>query len=132
VIGYTIRHRVRFVQYTFFGVLAFGFDLLLLFTLNNFLGLLYYLAVPIAFVIATSTHYALLRTFVYHDSTRALGEGYALFLAIMISNVLAITLLVALLVEYTAITLYPARMIIGTLFGLLSFFLNSRYNFKIV
>lgn len=131
MIGYTIRHRVRFVQYSLLGAVAFSFDLVLLYIFNSLYVVPYYLAVPVAFVIATSTHYVMLRTLVYRDSVRGVSEGYGLFLLIMCANALAITLLVAGLVEYTALTLYPARIIIGTLFGLLSFFLNSRYNFKI-
>lgn len=132
MIGYTYTHRVRFVKYSVFGVLAFSFDLLLLYFFNTYFVLPYYLAVPIAFVIATSTHYAMLRALVYHDSVRPLGEGYALFLLIMCLNALFITLLVSGLVELLATPLYPARIGVGTLFGLISFFLNSRYNFKIV
>ena len=50
----------------------------------------------------------------------------------MCTNALIITLLVTGLVEYGGIDLYPARISVGALFGLVSFFLNSRYNFKVV
>lgn len=132
MIGYTVRHRVRFMQYTLLGILAFSFDLVLLYIGNTYLAFPYYVSVPVAFVIATSTHYALLRTYVYHDSVRPVGEGYAFFLLIMCTNAAVITLLVSGLVEFAKIDLYPARIGVGTLFGLVSFFLNSRYNFKVL
>lgn len=132
MIGYTLRHRVRFVQYTAIGLLAFGFDLALLYAATTYLAVPYIVAVPTAFVIATSTHYALLRLLVYRDTARPLGEGYALFLLIMCTNAAVITLMVSGLVEYGGVSLYPARVGVGALFGLISFFLNSRYNFKVV
>lgn len=132
MIGYTLKHRTRFVQYTGLGVLAFGIDLLLLFVSNTHFDVPYYVAVPSAFFIATSTHYTLLRALVFRDTKRPLGEGYALFLTIMCSNALVITLLVTGLVEYVGVGLYPARIGVGALFGLVSFFLNSRYNFRVV
>lgn len=132
MLAYTYRHRIKFLQYSVFGISAFAFDLLLLYGAATFLAIPYYIAVPGAFIIATSTHYVLLRLFVYHDSTRALGKGYALFLAIMCTNAALITLLVSGLVEYVQVGLYPARIGVGTLFGFLSFFLNSRYNFKLL
>lgn len=132
MIGYTIRHRVQFMQYTLLGILAFSFDLVLLYVGNTSLAFPYYVSVPVAFVIATSTHYALLRTYVYLDSVRPVGDGYAFFLLIMCTNAAVMTLFVTGLVEFAQIDLYPARIGVGTLFGLVSFFLNSRYNFKIV
>jgi putative flippase GtrA len=132
MLKYTYRHRMKFLQYSVFGVGAFAFDLVLLYVAATFFAVPYYIAVPTAFVIATSTHYTLLRLFVYHESTRAIGKGYALFLAIMCTNAAVITLLVSGLVEYAQVGLYPARIGVGTVFGFLSFFLNSRYNFKLL
>lgn len=132
MIGYTLRHRVRFVKYSIFGILAFGLDLGLLYLLRDVVALEYWVAVPVAFVTATSFHYYLLRTLVFHDTSRPHIEGYALFLAIMCTNALVITLMVTGLVEYTPLSLYPARIAVGTLFGLVSFFLNSRYNFRVL
>jgi putative flippase GtrA len=132
MIGYTIRHRVRFVKYTGLGIVAFSVDLSLLFLLQSILAVTYWIAVPLAFISATTLHYTLLRALVYRDSIRTLSTGYALFLSIMCANAFIITLLVSGLVEYTTLTLYPARILVGTLFGLVSFFLNSRYNFKVL
>lgn len=132
MIGYTLRHRVRFVKYTVLGVLAFSFDLGLLYIGNTVIGLHYALAVPTAFLIATSLHYLALRYFVFADTERGHGAGYVYFLSIMILNAVVITIIIAGLIEYFMINLYVARIGVGACFGLLSFFLNSRYNFKIL
>jgi putative flippase GtrA len=130
--AYVMRHLSRFVQYSALGVVAFSIDLTLLYVGHTYVAVPYVVAVPSAFVFATSLHYIALRLFVFQDSTRTVSSGYALFLGIMCANALAITLLVAGLVELLSAPLYPARIAVGTLFGVLSFFLNSRYNFKIL
>jgi len=132
MIGYTIRHRVRFMKYSFFGVLAFGVDLTLLYLLNTVAEISYISAVPFSFVTATSLHYAMLRSLVFRDSERHAGAGYGYFLIIMCANATLITFLVSGLIEFFGVPLYPARIVIGASFGLVSFFLNSRYNFKIL
>ena len=131
MIDYTLRHRVRFVQYTAIGLVAFSFDLLLLYLLTTYATAPYWVAVPLAFLVATSTHYVFLRILVYHDSVRPLGEGYALFLLIMCSNALVVTGLVVVLVEYLGASVYIARIGVAGLVGIGSFFLNAKFNFKI-
>lgn len=132
MIGYTIRHRVRFLKYTFFGALAFSLDIGLLYLLRDVVGVPYYFAVPTAFMIATSLHYIALRTLVFHDTERLPVEGYFYFLFIMVTNALLVTAVVVGLVELLAVNLYVARIGVGTIFGFISFFLNSRYNFKVL
>lgn len=132
MIGYTIRHRVRFIKYSFFGVLAFGIDLALLFLLKEFGGVPYITAVPFSFITATSIHYIMLRSLVFRDTERHAGAGYGYFLLIMCTNAALITALVSAFIELLGVPLYPARIVVGASFGLVSFFLNSRYNFKIL
>jgi putative flippase GtrA len=132
MLAYVMRHLTRFVQYSALGLVAFSIDLTLLYTTHTYLFVPYVVAVPSAFVLATSLHYIALRLFVFHDSTRTVSSGYVLFLGIMCTNALVITLLVTGLVELLGAPLYPARIAVGTLFGVISFFLNARYNFKII
>ena len=128
---YFLVHWRRFLFYSIFGTTAFLFDLALLYCFRELLAIPYWVAVPLAFVIATSLHYALVRLFVFSDTTRSVHEGYFFFLLIMCSNALLVTGLVVVLVEYVEVTLYLARVSVAGLVGILSFFLNSRYNFKI-
>ena len=116
--------------YSIFGTLAFAVDLGLIYLLFEIVGLVYVFAVPLAFVIATSGHYGLVRQFVFTATERPVGHGYLLFMMIMISNALLVTLLVAGLVELVGLDLYVARISVAALVGLVSFFLNARYNFR--
>lgn len=128
---YFLTHWRRFLFYSIFGTTAFLFDLALLYTFREIVAIPYWVAVPLAFVIATSLHYVLVRLFVFHDTTRSVHEGYFIFLLILCSNALLVTVLVVLLVEYAGVMLYLARTSVAGLVGILSFFFNSRYNFRI-
>lgn len=122
---------LRFVTYSIFGTLAFATDLGLLFLLTEYLVVPYWLSVPVAFLIATSTHYAAVRVTAFKDTTRSAGVGYLYFIFIMTGNALLITLLVTGLVELLGAPLYPARIGVAALVGIWSFFLNSKYTFKV-
>jgi putative flippase GtrA len=130
--AYTFRHRIRLVQYSLFGIPAFLVDLGLLYILRDLLSVPYYFAVPVAFLLATTLHYLALRFIVFTDTERHATTGYFYFLIIMTGGALAVTLLVAGLVEFFEVQLYVARVAVGTLSGFVSFFLNSRYNFRVL
>lgn len=120
----------RFIGYSGFGILAYSLDVLLIFMFVA-IGVPYYVAVPVAFLIATSGHYAGVRLTVFNDTTRKSASGYGLFILIMSTNAVLITILVTALVEYFLLDLYIARTLVATLVGILSFYLNSKYNFKV-
>jgi putative flippase GtrA len=120
----------RFLGYSGFGILAYSFDLLLIYTFVT-VGVPYFVAVPVAFLIATSGHYVGIRLTVFSDTERGAVSAYAFFILIMGANAVLVTILVAGLVEYAALNLYIARTLVAGLVGLLSFYLNTRYNFKI-
>lgn len=132
MIRYTIRHWVRFVQYALLGTCALGFDLLLLYTFMTWGRIPYSASVPLAFIISTSIHYVFLRLWIFSDTNRQTGIGYAYFILIMLTNALLITALVVGLVEYGNAPLYPTRIAVGACFGFVSFFVNSRYNFRVL
>lgn len=121
----------RFIGYSGIGILAYSFDLLLIYVFVT-VGVPYYIAVPVAFLIATSCHYLGVRLTVFSDTSRKLVTAYGLFILIMSANALLITVLVTGLVEYAALNLYVARTLVAGLVGILSFYLNSKYNFKVV
>lgn len=121
-------HWIRFLKYSGFGILAFTFELVILFVCVEHIGLSYRAAVPAAFLIATSLQYVAIRTMVFHDTMRYSGHGVAYFFFIMGTNAFLTTMSVTALVEVFGASLYPARIIVGTLLGILSYFLHSRYN----
>lgn len=114
-----------------FGIVAFACDLGLLFLLTEFEVLPYWIAVPVAFLTATSAHYASVLVTAFSDTTRSASEGYLYFIVIMSINALLITVLVTGLVELLGAPLYPARVAVAGLIGVWSFFLNSKYTFKV-
>lgn len=130
--AYAKKHWLRFVKYSFFGTLAFGLDLGLLYVGTTMALIPYYIAVPVAFLISTSLHYIGVRTFVFHDTSRSVAHGYYLFIVIMCTNALVITLLIAGLIEYAGAPLFAARIGVGAIIGVVSFYMNSRYNFKVL
>ncbi|MEN9390580.1 MAG: hypothetical protein RLZZ283_680 [Candidatus Parcubacteria bacterium] len=121
----------RFVGYSVLGTSAFAVDLGLIYIFYEIVGLAYTISVPLAFLIATSIHYGAARALVFHDTTRPLGSGYLFFICIMVTNALIITGLVYLLVEYVEMNLYIARIGVAGIIGLVSFYMNARYNFKV-
>lgn len=128
---YVRRHWVRFLKYSVFGVLAFSFELVLLALFVEHLGLTYQIAVPIAFSIATSAQYLGIRAMVFHDTIRYGGHGFTYFLAIMSVSALLTTFCMAALVDGLGVSLYPARILVGTVLGIASYFFHSKYNFKV-
>ena len=121
----------RFIGYSGFGILAYSFDILLIYLFVT-VGVPYYVAVPVAFLIATSGHYVGIHFTVFSDSTRGTMSAYGLFILIMGANAVLITILVTGLIEYASLNLYVARTLVATLVGVLSFYLNSKYNFKVI
>ena len=121
----------RFVGYSVLGTSAFAIDLGLIYIFYEVIGLAYTLSVPLAFLMATSLHYGAARALVFHDTTRPIGSGYFLFIGIMVTNALIITGLVYALVEYGGMDLYIARIGVAGIIGLVSFYVNARYNFKV-
>lgn len=121
----------RFIGYSIIGTTAFALDLSLIYFFRDIALLPYWVAVPVAFLISTSLHYVVARHLVFSDTTRPLGEGYGYFILIMVVNALLVTGLVALLVEYGHTSVYLARILVAGLVGILSFFLNTKYNFKV-
>lgn len=126
------RHFDRLVRYGIVGSIAFGIDLALLAAFDFLLELPYQAAVPAAYLIATSIHYVLVHRGAFKDSTRPAHEAYPFFLLIMCGSAITVTGLVYTLVEYGGLSLYVARIAVSGIVGLLSFYLNTKYNFRII
>lgn len=127
-----IRHFRRLVRYGIVGSIAFAIDMALLAAFDFLLGLPYQAAVPSAFLIATSIHYVLVHRVAFTDSERPAHEAYPFFLIIMCGSAAAVTGLVYVLVEYGGLSLYVARVAVSGIVGLVSFYMNTKYNFRIV
>ncbi len=125
---FSILHQL--VRYGASGISSFLFDLTLLYFFITLLSLPYYVAVPLAFVIAATAHYGLCRAWVFRGSPRPLGTGYVYFLLILFSSLLLVLSTVTLLVEFFAVNVYIARVAASIVAGFMSFYLNSALNFR--
>ncbi len=127
---YIRAYWLKFLKYSGFGILAFSFELLLLVTFVEQAQFSYRVAVPTAFLIATSLQYIAIRTMVFHETMRYTGHGIVYFFLVMGTNAFLTTTFVTGLVEVVDASLYPARIGVGIVLGILSFFLHAQYNSK--
>ena len=119
-----------FARNTVIGTAVFAVDLFLLWALVQFEGMPKLPAATIGFLVATSLHYAVGRSWVFKGSSRRLVSGYVYFL--MSGAVgLAITLLMyAAFIRWTQIDYLVARVIVSLFAGFATFLLNAIFNFR--
>ena len=122
----------RFLRYSVSGISSFGLDLVLLYLFVHALKVPYLFAVPLSFLIAVSVNYSICRAWVFRGTTRSLHVGYLYFLLILSSSLLIIEGIVASGVEFLGLNLYLVRTIASLIAGLWSFYLNLRFNFKMI
>jgi putative flippase GtrA len=109
---------------------AFAFDLALLWALVQFLGMDKVLAAALAFLAATTMHYAFGRTWIFRGTERGVASGYGYFL-INAAIGLAITVsLFAALLQWTPINYLIGRTLVSIVAGLAVFLLNAVLNFR--
>jgi putative flippase GtrA len=129
---YTGMHRfprLRLLyRYSVGGVLAFTFELFLLYLLLPLLP--YYFAVPMAFAGATLAQYAVCHWWVFGGSGRAIPLEYTYFILILGSGLMLATLLTAALVEFAGLNVFAARIAAAAVTGLFDFYLNAKFNFR--
>lgn len=122
----------RFYRYASIGFLTFSFDLAILVFAVEAIGLPFYLATPICFVIAVSINYALSRLHVFRGTTRSIHMGYAYFLASAGLGAFLSTSGVTFFVLAFGIHYLPARIIVAAVVGCLNYLFNLRFNFKVM
>lgn len=88
------------------------------------------LATGFTFVLATTLHYTLGRTWIYRGTARGIVPGYGYFVVNALVG-LAITLvLFDAFVRYTPVHYLLARVIVSLIAGLAMFLLNAALNFQ--
>ena len=109
---------------------AFAFDLALLWGLVEFVHMDKVLAAALAFVAATSLHYAFCHGWIFRGTERSLASGYVYFLTnAVIGLVITITLFAAL-IRWTPINYLVGRTLVSVVAGLAVFLLNAVLNFR--
>ena len=122
----------RFIRYAGVGVSTLLFDLGMLYVAVSLIGVPYYVATPITFLIAVSCNYVLSRRFVFKDSERSWHGGYGYFGIAAIFGATVTTLLVAALVSYFGLYYLLARILVAGLVGIGNYLFNLYFNFKVV
>jgi len=121
----------RFLTYSLIGTSTFGFDLLLLYVLKEFVGVHYAVAAAIAFLCAVSVNYVVSRRVVFAGTTRTVGTGYAYFMLIAGGGLLVVTSSVLVLVEWFGLHYLVSRISVAGLVGLGNYLINLYFNFKV-
>jgi putative flippase GtrA len=127
----TKRGVLRFVRYSVVGIATFLFDLALLYYAVQFLGIPYYAATPLAFLVAVSCNYSLSRSFVFSKTERRWHTGYLYFIAIALIGAFLTTALVVFLVAKLGLFYIVARVLTAGLIGSGNYFFNLYWNFKV-
>ena len=122
----------RFIRYASVGVSTLLFDLGMLYVAVSLIGVPYYVATPITFLIAVSCNYVLSRHFVFKDSARSWHVGYSYFAVVAILGAFVTTALVAGLVSYLGLYYLVARILVAGLVGIGNYLFNLYFNFKVV
>lgn len=123
---------VRFLRYAVIGVSTLTFDLFLIALMTETMGVPYYIATPLGFLIAVSLNYALSRRFVFLGTERTIHHGYLYFIIIAVAGAAAITGAVYLLVTYVGLYYLLARVVVAGFVGMANYLTNLHFNFKVV
>ena len=125
------RHGTKlFVRNAVASIVAFAFDLALLWLLVQEVHVNDLIAVSVAFLLAMTLHYALSRIWVFRGTERGVASGYAYF---FINAVIGLTLTLALFAVMTRLTglhFLASRALASVVAGIVVFFLNAIFNFR--
>jgi len=122
----------RFLRYTLVGGGTFGFDLILLYVVTEYLGVPYYVATAGAFLVAVSINYFISRRFVFKGTERGMHSGYLYFILIALAGAAITTAGVALLVTYAGLYYMIARVLVAFIVGTFNYLSNLFFNFRVV
>jgi putative flippase GtrA len=109
---------------------VFAFDLALLWALVELLQMNKVLAAALAFVAATSVHYAFCHSWIFRGTERALASGYVYFLINAVIGLVITVALFAAVIRWTPINYLVGRTLVSIVAGLTVFLLNAVLNFR--
>lgn len=122
----------RFTKYTVAGMSTFGLDLALLFLLTSYTNVPYMYLVLFTFLVATSINYYICYYVVFKGTERTKERGYVYFILFATVAAILISLGTSYLVQTFALSLFLARIIVGTVAGLINFLFNAFFNFRLI
>ena len=118
------------VRNTVVGTSVFGLDLLILWALVEGFGVNKLVAATIGFLIASSLHYAIGRSWIFRGTSRHIMSGYFYFLINGGVGLVITILMFAAFIRWTTIDYLVARVIVSLFGGLATFLLNALFNFR--
>jgi len=87
-------------------------------------------AAALSFLLATSLHYVLGRTWIFRGTDRAVASGYVYFLINAAIGLVVTTGLFAAMIAWTTVHYLIARILVSIVAGLVMFLLNATLNFR--
>ena len=121
---------VLLVRNSVVSVCMFLLGLVGLFLLVEYAHINALVATAVTFMIATTLHYALARTWVYRGTEREVLPGYGYFIINALVGLTVTLSLFALLTWLTGMHYLAARVLVSLVAGLTMFLLNATLNFK--
>ena len=127
----TARHGTKlFVRNAVASVVAFAFDLALLWLLIKEVGINDLIAVSLAFLLAMTLHYVLSRIWVFRGTERGVASGYAYFIINAVIGLTVTLALFAIMTRLTGLHFLASRALASVVAGIVVFFLNAIFNFR--
>lgn len=125
------RHGTKlFVRNSVASVVAFAFDLALLWLLVQEVHVNDLIAVSVAFLLAMTLHYVLSRIWVFRGTERGVASGYAYFIINAVIGLTVTLALFAVMTRLTGLHFLASRALASVVAGIVVFFLNAIFNFR--
>ena len=128
----TMRLSTRLLRQALLSMCSFAINIALLFLFYTVFGISYLIAIPLTFLVTTAGNYLASRFFIFPETEQKMTRGFVLFSFLTLMYVICVTLSVAFLVEVYGIDVYVARIVVGFVLTGVGFFLNGRYNFRVI
>ena len=129
---FTAHAGTLLVRNTVVSCGTFAFDIALLWVLVEPLGMDKILAATLAFLAATTIHYALARVWIFRGTERAVAAGFVYFLINAGVGLVVTIALFAAFIEIAGMHYLIARVVASVFAGLTVFLLNAVLNFRSV
>lgn len=120
----------RFVHYTSVGVSTYLFDLFLIYCFKTFLGFPDALAIGLGFLIAVSINFLISYHWVFRGTKQTKLTGYLYFLGLATIGLGVIVSCTLFFETWLETSVYLARTLVAGIVGLVNFFINTFFNFK--
>jgi len=123
---------IRFVKYSLVGLISFSFSLASLLFLTGYLKIYYLTSTAISLIFGICLNYIINFFWVFGDSQVKSARKHTYFLLFGLIAFVLTLLFMKFFVDIINIYYLLARTLAGILVGVLSFFMNSFFTFKIL